>query len=197
MNSSFFMVSRLTSTIAFPAALAVVLFKEELIKIFHSSFTHNSTFMILLLVSPLLSCTVGLAGNILVMTGNSLWNLINSILAFGLNALTNYLLVPRFGLMGAAGATALSSIVISSVQLIEVYLIIGAKILISKIYKPYIAISSSIATVAIMSWFFASGGIVLKSLMLITSLVLYGVVLYLLKLEPEDKSLFFSKFHKK
>jgi len=196
MNNSFSMVSRWTATIAFPVALIVAFFKDELILLFHKSFTHDTTFMLLLLIPPLLSCTVGLAGNILVMTGNSLWNLINSLSAFGLTLLANYLLIPKFGLMGAASATVIASLIVSSMQLVETYMIVGARILISKIYKPYLAAILSTLTLFILSKITGSYLITKIPVMLIV-LVVFAFTMYWLKFEEEDKKLFFSRFHKK
>ena len=75
--------------------------------------------MLWLLVPPILSCSVGLAGNIIVMTGHSTWNLINSVSVALLNVIFNYLLIPQYGLLGAAYATALAATAISIAQLEE------------------------------------------------------------------------------
>ncbi|HRZ79539.1 MAG TPA: oligosaccharide flippase family protein, partial [bacterium] len=58
MNFSFSMVSRWTTMISFPLALIVIMFRNELLRLFHPSFTSDTTFMLLLLAPPLLSCMV-------------------------------------------------------------------------------------------------------------------------------------------
>jgi O-antigen/teichoic acid export membrane protein len=77
----------------------------------------------LLCVGPLMSCFFGLAGNLLLMTGHSRLLLYNSVVAVLLNLALAALLIPRFGLLGAAVATAVSNFAISAAQLAEMHLI--------------------------------------------------------------------------
>jgi O-antigen/teichoic acid export membrane protein len=77
----------------------------------------------LLCVGPLMSCFFGLAGSLLLMTGHSRLLLYNSVVAVLLNLALAALLIPRFGLLGAAVATAVSNLAISAAQLAEMHLI--------------------------------------------------------------------------
>ena len=77
----------------------------------------------LLCVGPLMSCFFGLAGNLLLMTGHSRLLLYNAVVAVLLNLALAVLLIPRFGLLGAAIATAVSSFAISAGQLAEMHLL--------------------------------------------------------------------------
>lgn len=196
MNHSFSSVSRWTATIALPVILVVILFKEELIRIFHSSFTADTTFMLLLVVPPLLSCTFGLAGNIVVMTGHSLWNLINSLTVTFINVSLNYVLIPQFGIMGAAVATAAASAIISAMQMVEAHLLVGTHILIRKIYKPFLAIIPGAVGAGILIMLFEGASIPAKTTFVIASLACYALILYFLKLEDEDKKIFMPWKHK-
>ena len=73
----------------------------------------------LLCVGPLMSCFFGLAGNLLLMTGHSRMLLYNALVAVLLNLALAALLIPRWGLLGAALATATSNFAISAAQLAE------------------------------------------------------------------------------
>lgn len=66
-----------------------------------------------------MSCFVGLAGNLLLMTGHSRLLLYNSLGAGLLNLLLAALFIPEGGLVGAAAATAISSFAISFAQVVE------------------------------------------------------------------------------
>lgn len=145
MNDTFSMVSRWTSVIGFPIALLIVLFRNELVQVFHPSFTSDTTFMIVLLVPPLISCTIGLSANILVMTGHSTFNMANSVLSAAINGTLNYILIPRYGLVGAAVATGISALLITLMILLEVRILEKVSLKLSQIYRPYVAILLPIA----------------------------------------------------
>ena len=139
MNRAFSMVSRWATTIALPAALVVAIFRDELIWLFHDTFIDDTTFMLPLLVVPLLSCSVGLASNVIVMTGHSRWNLFNAILQAGINVTLNYLWIPEHGILGAAMATAVSGVFVSTLTLIEARVLVGVTLSPRRIYKPFLA----------------------------------------------------------
>ncbi len=139
LSRSFSMVTRWATTLVFPLVALVLLFRGDLLRLFHPTFVYDSTFLILLVIPPMLSCLFGLSGNILVMTGYPRWNLINGLLAGGLNFVFNLLLIPRFGLSGAAAATLLTSAVVTGLQLLEVRLLIGVRLLGAELWRPYVA----------------------------------------------------------
>ncbi len=189
MSDSFSMVVRWITTVGLPLALVAALLKEDLLLLFHSSFDGDSTFMFLLLVPPLLSCCFGLAGNIVVMTGHSKWNLFNSLTVAGLNAGFNLALIPRFGIMGAATATVIASTVITIMQLVEARVLVGASLKPARIYKPYLAMVLPTA-VAIGATVFLGMGESLW-LRIATAGVCAGVfvaILLALGVDPQDKA---------
>lgn len=193
VNFSFSMVSRWTTMISFPVALIVIMFKNELLRLFHPSFTSDTSFMLLLLAPPLLSCMVGMAGNIIVMTGNSLWNLINSMTIAVVNAYLNWLFIPHWGIMGAASATLIASLLVSSMQLVEAYYLTGARLIISKIYKPYLAIIIPVLLLTILSYSVSVEMFAAKLAVAVILVFLYIALLIGMKFEPEDRELFAKK----
>jgi len=121
-------VSRWSIALGIPVIFFVSFFRSELLRAFDSGFTEDPTFMLLLLINPFLSCAFGMSGNVLVMSGFSRWNLLNSLLAGGLNFLFNCLLIPSFGLIGAAAATALSGTIVSVLQVMEARNLVGVRV---------------------------------------------------------------------
>jgi O-antigen/teichoic acid export membrane protein len=183
------MVTRWITTVGLPLGLIVALLKEDLLLLFHSTFTGDSTFMLLLLIPPLLSCCFGLAGNIVVMTGHSKWNLFNSLTVAGLNTALNYFLIPPFGMMGAATATVLASAAITFLQLVEVRYLIGARLKPTYIYKPYLAMVlpgalalASIALLGLGESLWARIGIS------VVCVAVFVVILFVLGIDPRDKA---------
>jgi O-antigen/teichoic acid export membrane protein len=186
MNLSYAMVIRWTTTIGLPVALVVAIMKADLLRVFHSTFTGDSTFMLLLIIPPLLSCSCGIAGNIVVMTGHSMWNLLNSFLVAGLNALLNFLLIPRFGFMGAAVATVIAAAIVSILQLIEADVLVGARLSPSRIYKPFLAISVPLVAVAAANLLDLNALLAGRIGLSVVAVVLFGATLAALRIDPDD-----------
>ncbi len=190
MNTTFSMISRWTSMIGFPIALLLALFRNELIWIFHSSFTYDTTFMIILLIPPLISCTIGLSANILVMTGHSGWNLVNSVGSTLLNGVLGYFLIQRYGLTGAATATSVSALLVTFIIYYEIRILEKAALLIERIYKPYAAIALPGAVFIALEYLGMMDSLLFKAVFAIASMAFYVTALIILKIEPEDKKLF-------
>jgi O-antigen/teichoic acid export membrane protein len=145
LSRSFSLVSRWATLVGLPLALVCAIFSQDLILLFHGSFTGDRTFILILLLPQVLSCSVGVAGNIVVMTGHSLWNLFNSVVGAGLNLLLAWLLIPRLGLNGAALSLALTVVVMAGLQLAEAKLLVGARLDVRRLVTPYLAILLPIA----------------------------------------------------
>ena len=193
MNESFSMVSRWTTTLALPISLIVVFFNRELVLLFHGSFTYDTEFMIWLLVPPILSCFVGLAGNIIVMTGHSMWNLINSISVAVLNLAFNYLMIPKYGILGAAYATVLAATAISIAQLLEANYLVGAKIIIRRVYKPWLAILPATAIAVYTTQMPPELSFTVRLSLCIVSVIFYIFILKILGIEERDREIFSRK----
>lgn len=139
LSRGFSRVSRAATTIALPLVIVIAIHKDDLLWLFHPTFRDDATFILPLLAVPLISCACGTAGNIIVMTGHSLWNLLNSFLVTGLNFALNLLLIPPYGLMGAAMATLISSSVVAVLQLIEVQALVRAHLDPRRLLGPLLA----------------------------------------------------------
>jgi len=137
MNRSFAKVSRWAASLAVPLVLLVALLRRDIVSLFHGDFREDPVFMLVLLGLPLLSCTFGTAGNIVAMTGHSMWNLVNSIVVAALNLLLNYLMIPHWGLMGAAAASVAASAAITAIQLVEARRLEGARLDLRQVWAPY------------------------------------------------------------
>lgn len=186
MNQSFSMVSRWATTLAVPGALIIVFFRSELIWFFHDTFTDDTTFMVLLLTAPLLSCIFGLAANIVVMTGHAKWNLINSLVMAGFNIALNFVLIPRYGIIGAAAATGIASLLVTTMTVVEARVLVGAKLLFDQVYKPLLA--GLLAAAGATAWLTLGpdDGLPMRTLGAAASLAAYFVVLISLGVAEED-----------
>jgi O-antigen/teichoic acid export membrane protein len=182
-------VARWSTMIAMPALLAVVGLRRELMLIFDESYTHDTTFMLLLVVLPLLSCVFGIAGNVIVMTGHSRWNLFNSLLTAALTLALAPVLVPRWGLMGAAGATFLTAVIVTALQVVEAKRLVGVGVAFRLIYKPLVA---GAVGAFVLFWLGESLGDSMYWRIAATAVALgtYLAVLVAMRIDPQDRRLF-------
>ncbi|MDY0002877.1 MAG: polysaccharide biosynthesis C-terminal domain-containing protein [Polyangia bacterium] len=193
MNRAFSMVSRWATMVGLPVALLCAIFRQDLIGLFHGSFTVDPLFMLILLLPPILSCTFGIAGNIVVMTGHSMWNLVNSLFVAGLNTLLNYLMIPYWGLMGAAAATLAASAALTAAQLVEADRLVGARLDLGRVWKPYAAALLPLALTILGSRLELDGTLAGRLAMGLGALGLFAAMIWLLGLDPEDRRLFGRK----
>jgi len=113
-------ITRFTSFLSIPLLFIVMIFYPDIILAKGETWDNSLIYPWLLVLGPIMSSFFGLAGNLLLMMGRSKLLLINSIGTASLNILLNYLLIPRWGVLGAALATAISNVSISILQIIEV-----------------------------------------------------------------------------
>lgn len=187
MNTSFSMVSRWTTTLALPLTIAVLFFRGELVQLAEESFTGDTRFMLWLAVPPLLSCAVGISSNLIVMTGHARWNLFNAVLSGLLNGTFNYLLIPEYGLAGAAFATAASTVIVSSVTLVEARLLLGVTWMLSEVYKPLLSGLAAASVAVAWSLWRPEQDVLSHAIGCVLSLTAYVSVLLTLGVPEEDR----------
>lgn len=110
------------SALAWPIYLTLALFAPLFMSAFGSEFVRGDTVLIILALPMLLAMAAGPVDVVLLMAGKSSWNLLNVALALTTNVVLNLLLIPRFGITGAAVAWAATILVSNTAALLEVRL---------------------------------------------------------------------------
>jgi len=105
-------VMRLAATfafiIAFPIVMVILLFGDSVMALFGASFSKGYTSLLILTTGQLINALTGAVGFFMTMTGNEKpMTLICGSCAL-LNVALNFILIPSFGLEGAATSTALT-----------------------------------------------------------------------------------------
>jgi O-antigen/teichoic acid export membrane protein len=96
-----------------PIALGVIVLARPLLGVVGAEFAGAETALILIVAAQLVFAATGFAGTVLVMTGHESW-LVRGVAAGAvLNAGLNALLIPPFGLNGAAVASTIASTTMS------------------------------------------------------------------------------------
>lgn len=101
--------TRAVAAISFPVALIFILFGKPVISmVFGEEYVKAATALGILCVGQLVNATAGSVGLVLNMTGNDKLTFIASVIALLVHLLLAFILIPPFGLIGAAFSFAVS-----------------------------------------------------------------------------------------
>lgn len=114
--------SRWTFTLSFPAFLLIVLFSSELLTLlFGSQYATVGLSLSVLAFGNLINIMVGRVGSVLISQDYTKIAFYNSTSNLVANILLNIILIPRIGILGAAIATASSTILVNLLGTLELY----------------------------------------------------------------------------
>jgi O-antigen/teichoic acid export membrane protein len=112
-----------TIAATWPIFLTVVIFAPVVLKVFGSGFEQGVPVLVILGTAAMVGAATGSVDWVLLMGGKSRWNLLNTAVALVANVGLNLLLIPRFGMVGAASAWAVSVVLNNVLPMIEVWLL--------------------------------------------------------------------------
>ncbi|MBP7534535.1 MAG: oligosaccharide flippase family protein [Chitinophagales bacterium] len=121
--------------ISLPLVLLLLLLGKPILMWWGSPFATAYAAMMVLCAGQMFNLGCGLAGNLLAMTGNERWIFVSIIVSTIANVALNLWLIPQHGILGAAYATTISTVLKNLIWVIVVYnkLGINATILQTKI----------------------------------------------------------------
>jgi O-antigen/teichoic acid export membrane protein len=174
-----------------PIFLVLVLFPNEILSIFGSSFVDGSAAMVLLAWGGLVNAVTGTNGNVLDMTGHNKLKLVNSVSVFILSIILNYIFIVHYGIFGAALASLISKSVSNFLKVLQVYLLLKLLPYNLGFLKPITATLIALAVVSLTArWFPTATHIFYIVPQIIIIFLVYGGVIYLLGVSAEEYKLF-------
>jgi O-antigen/teichoic acid export membrane protein len=132
-------VARWIFTVSLFPGLAVIVYSEEILQIFGEGFPEGSPVLILFTLAQLANCIVGSSGYMLIMTNHQYITMFNQISSGVLNIALNYILILKFGFIGAAVATASVIAGINFLRVLQVWYFEGMYPYNRKYIKPFVA----------------------------------------------------------
>jgi len=108
-------------------ALLLVAFGKPVLGAFGSDFVAGYPALLILSGGYLLVAATGVAGYVLIMTKYEIAVAVISALGAGMNVVGNLVLIPLWGINGAAGATALSTVAVSLAFAVLAYRALGIR----------------------------------------------------------------------
>jgi len=139
LNDLFGTVTRLSLTPTLPAAVAVVIYRQELLAVFGSEYTNYAALVVVLTFQYVVLNATGPSGYLLVMTNNQYYQLVNQWVFGILNVVLNYVLILQFGVVGAAVATVTTTVLANVTRAVGVWYLEGMSPIKISILKPLAA----------------------------------------------------------
>lgn len=120
LNKLYSTIIRWISIFTVPIVVTIVLFPGVILNIFGPEYLVAKNVLIILAFGQMINSFGGANGYILNMTGNEKLNLINNFVMGGLNVFLNFLLIPKYGILGAGIATTVSIVIINIIIIIQI-----------------------------------------------------------------------------
>lgn len=121
LQALFKIVTKWVFVASFPLFALSTLLAHPLLGIFGSEFVIGGPVLFLLAFGQLVNAGTGAVGWMLIMSGHSRLHLFNATLSALLTILFGYLLVPAYGMIGAAAAVGLTLVAVNILRLVEVF----------------------------------------------------------------------------
>ena len=121
LESLFKIITKWMFILSFPLFLIMVILAKDILTIFGNAFNVGYLSLIILAVAHIINAAVGSVQYLLMMSENEKIVVYTTITVCFINLLLNLFLIPRFGINGAAIATAISFVLINLIMLCQVY----------------------------------------------------------------------------
>jgi O-antigen/teichoic acid export membrane protein len=109
------------TAVGFPIYLACVVFAPVLMGVFGTGFSTGATALMIIALAMLVNMATGPVRMVLIMGGHSGWTAFNDAVALVANVGLNLLLIPDYGITGAAIAWAASILITNIAPLIQIW----------------------------------------------------------------------------
>ena len=131
-----------------PLFIFLMLFSNPMLMLFGSEFD-NGLALKILSIGIMIQAFFGLGSSSLTMSGFSNLNLLNVLVALTVNIILNVILIPQYGIIGAASATTIALFIISCLRFFENYYILSLNVFSLKLFKPLLSGALTIGAIFI------------------------------------------------
>ncbi|MBD3275316.1 MAG: oligosaccharide flippase family protein [Candidatus Marinimicrobia bacterium] len=122
LQNSFNLSTKWIFLFVFPGFLLLLIIPEFFIQVlFGTEYLAATNVLRLIALGVFFSSMVGPTGNLLIVIGKTKLVLIDFIIAYAVNIFLNIILIPKYGLIGAATATATSVVIHNTITIFQIY----------------------------------------------------------------------------
>jgi O-antigen/teichoic acid export membrane protein len=106
-------------TFGFPICLIEVEFSRDLLHVFGTGFSSGATALAILAIGQLVNVGTGTVAGLLAMIGRARMSVLNSVFFLGLSVALDFLMIPKWGILGAAIANATSLAAVNVLRVVQ------------------------------------------------------------------------------
>ena len=182
--------TRWVVTLNLPMILIICLFPSAIMSIFGKSFIEGSTALVVMGLVNLVNVATGMCATILDMTGHTRMKLANSVVRVTVGILANFILIPLWGITGAAVAALIHEIIANVLPLVEVWFLYRIIPYSWAFLKPLTAgaIAAGVSLL-IRVWLPVSDQLIPTFLQILLMLGVYALAIQLLGLSLEERQM--------
>jgi O-antigen/teichoic acid export membrane protein len=186
LESLYTAVARWTSVCTVPLFCLFALFGSDILAMFGKDFPGGTAPLVILALGQVTYSITGLASTVLLMFGHSATVMRNTVVLCALLIVSNCLLVPRWGMIGAATAVSLTLATVGAISVWQVHALYRIHPFTRALFKPLIA--GALATLIVLS---ARSVLPATPLPLLVALgaLAYLLSLFSLRIEPVDRQM--------
>ncbi len=174
--------------LSMPSFILLVAFGEQLLGYFGPGFRSAASVTAILALGQLVSAAAGPCGTVLNMSGRVMLNMVDNVGVLVLNILLNLVLIPRYGVIGAAIAWSASLVTANVVKALQAQLVVGIPAAGAGLVKVTAATVPAVGAAWVVSrWVDRWTDVVLLAAPVVA--VAFFGALVALRLDPEDKAL--------
>ena len=165
---------------------------HEILYLYGSEFVEGAAALWYLVGAGVFNVSTGSCGVILMMSGRPQYSAINQFIDLVLLIAASFLLIPRYGLLGAACASAVGGITVNSLRVVQVWWhlrIHPYSIALLKVAMAGVAMGITLWARQVV-WGHGEGSLLTVGLWAAGSILVYAALLLFLRLEAEEKSMF-------
>jgi O-antigen/teichoic acid export membrane protein len=171
-----------------PMCIIILFSREEILTLFGEEFTSGANVLIVLALARLISNSTGSVGLTLIMAGRERLEFLNTFLIAVSNIILNLILIPRYGIIGAAIATGFSIVLINLIRLVQVKKTLEIFPYNKRFIKGLIGSGLSVGVLIITKPIFDDFHYILSILLVsFLTITITALTLVILRLDKEDK----------
>lgn len=181
--------SRWVFTVSLPLFLVIMLFAEPILLIFGSEFVAGAEALRLMGLAGLFTVTMGITQLFITMAGKPVVKLFNTVVLYLVMFGLDWLLIPEYGLSGAAVSTLAAAILVGGIYLLQIKYLHGIQPFSRVYFKPVSAGALASAIAGTLNLWIApnpTAGTLLFGL-IVLFLVMYVFFLVTLGVTEEDR----------
>ena len=187
-------ITKWSFTVGLMVFLGIVLFGKSGLHLFGEEFVYAHTALILVACGHLAGVIVGHTGSVISMTGHPRFNLATTVTIFTINIILNIIMIPKYGIIGAAVATFVARTLGSLMELAYLYITQKIHPYDIRYLKTIAAGALSFITIYILNGIIMWDGvtdILIKGLIFV---IIYVGTIIILKIDEDDKIILNSMF---